>query len=149
MSEKPPLTGIELDDKQTFRQWAESILPWLREVMADVAEGISCDIGELVARQERYTGYAGALVEIYAKAEAYKVSALAEAMEKAAKTVATSLVARVAEGECKNEIRVYEAIHRLNSTLTDQLVAMASRLKYEGALTWGQGGRAQTEKPAF
>lgn len=143
-----PLTGIELDDNQPFRAWAMSILPWLREAMQDVAEGISCDVAELIARQTRYTAYQGTLVEIYAKAEAYYVTALAKAMEKAAREVSTSLVARIAEGECANEKRLLEAIHRLNSTLTDQLTAIASRLKFEGNLIWGsRGGQGRQETP--
>ncbi|MCX7635641.1 MAG: hypothetical protein N2Z74_07850 [Syntrophales bacterium] len=146
MRRKAPLAGIDLEEQVPFRTWAESILPWLREVMADVAEGISSDIADLLARQERYTGYQGALVEIYARAQSYYITALAEAMERALKReIPTSLVARVAEGECKTERRLLEAIHRLNSTLADQLMAIASRLKYEGVITWGD--RGGHEKP--
>jgi hypothetical protein len=138
------LTGIELDDNLSFRAWAENMLPWLREAMFDVAEGIGGDIATLIDKQQRYTAYAGALTEIYAKAEAYKTTALAEAMEKQIKKgIPASLVARVAEGEIKNETRVFEAIHRLNSTLSDQLIAISSRLKYETAVMPSPGRRNQ------
>lgn len=131
--------GIQLDDNQSFRQWAEETLPWLNEAMHHVAEGFSGDIGDLLHRQEMYTGYAGRMVEIYAQAEAYLVSARAEAMLKyKEKGISASLIARSAEGDIKNEIRVYEAIHRFNSTLSDQLMAIAARLKYEGSFRAGK-----------
>lgn len=140
------LTGIDLNDNILFEDWAVKILPWLREAMNDVAEGITGDIATLLDKQQRYTAYAGALVEIYAKAEAYYKTELAEAMEQAIKDgVSASLVARIAEGKIATVIRFYEAIHRFNSTLTDQLMAIAVRLKYEEALTWrDRGGQ---EKP--
>lgn len=135
------LTGIDLNDNILFEDWAVKILPWLREAMNDVAEGITGDIATLLDKQQRYTAYAGALVEIYAKAEAYYKTELAEAMEAAIKEgVSASLVARIAEGKIATVIRFYEAIHRFNSTLTDQLMAVAARLKYEGALIWGDRG---------
>ncbi|NLW47426.1 MAG: hypothetical protein GXY86_08830 [Firmicutes bacterium] len=140
------LTGISLSDNTPFEDWATNILPWLREAMNDVAEGITGDIATLLDKQQRYTAYAGALVEIYAKAEAYYKTKLAEAMEAAIKEgVSASLVARIAEGKIATVIRFYEAIHRFNSTLTDQLMAVAARLKYEGALMWGD--RGGQEKP--
>ena len=139
------LTGIELDDKQSFRAWAEKILPWLKEAMTDVASGIGGDIGVLLDKQQRYTAYAGALTEIYAKAQTYHENALAEAIIKMIeKGVPASLVARAAAKECTNETRVYEAIHRLNSTLSDQLIAIASRLRFERSLT---GGKYEPEVP--
>lgn len=135
------LTGIDLNDNILFEDWAVKILPWLREAMNDVAEGITGDIATLLDKQQRYTAYAGALVEIYAKAEAYYKTKLAEAMEAAIKEgVSASLVARIAEGKIATVIRLYEAIHRFNSTLSDQLMAIAARLKYEGALIWGDRG---------
>jgi len=138
-SKKPLLSGIKLDDKQNFREWAESILPWINGVMLDVSQGITGDIADLLARQERYTGYAGAVVELYAKADAYYKTALAEAMEKA--QAPPSLVARIAAGKCRNEIRVYDAIHRLNATLSDQLIAIAARLKFEKAIHGESGSQ--------
>ena len=137
---------IELDESTPFLTWAKEILPWLREAMADVAEGISNNLPETLARQERYTGYSGRLVELYSAAEAYYQTALAEAMEEAAKKTPASLVARIAVKQIKNELRVYEAIRRLNATLGDQLMAIASRLKYEGSLMWGQGRTAPDSK---
>lgn len=132
------LTGITLDDQQSFRTWAESILPWLNEAMRDVSEGIGGDIAILLDKQQRYTAYAGALTEVYAKAEAYYKTALAEAMEKMTKKgIPASLVARIAEKEVTTETRVYEAIHRLNTTISDQLMAIASRLRYERSINFG------------
>lgn len=128
------LTGIELDDNQSFRSWAESILPWLREAMSDVAEGIGGDIGVLLNKQQRYTAYAGALTEIYAKAQSYYESAQAEAIEKWSKKLPPSLVSKAAAGDYKNETMVYKAIHRLNSTLSDQLIAISSRLRFERSI---------------
>lgn len=126
------LTGIQLDDKTPFRKWAEGILPWLNAVMEDVGKGTAEDIGPLKERQDRYTAYQGTLVELYSKAQAYYKDALARSMEKHMKDAPASLVARIAEQDCVNELRVFEAIHRLNSTLSDQLIAIASRLKFEG-----------------
>lgn len=141
------LDGIQLDDSTSFREWATGLLPWLNEAMHYVAEGLSGDIADLLRRQEVYAGYAGRLVELYAQAEAYLVTARAEAMERQIKKgIPSSLVARLAEGEIKNEVRVYEAIHRLNSTLSDQLITLASRLKYEENTRRGYG---PTPKPPF
>ena len=130
--------GIVLDDQTSFREWATNLLPWLNEAMHYVAEGIGGDTKEILRRQEIYTGYAGRLVEIYSQAETYRVTALAEAMDKQIKRgVSASLVARIAEGEITNQTKVYNAVHRLNSTLSDQLMAIASRLKFEKAINFG------------
>lgn len=129
------LTGIILDDSQSFRAWATSILPWLNETMSDVAEGIGGDIGILLDKQQRYTAYAGAMTEVYAKAQSYYETALAEGIIKMKdKGIPSSLCARAAERECANEKLVYEAVHRLNSTLSDQLIAIAARLRFERSL---------------
>jgi predicted transcriptional regulator len=129
--------GIQLDDNTSFRVWAESILPWLNESMHYVAEGISGDIPQLLERQEKYTGIAGRLVELYAESDAFYQTALAEAIEKYSKTLSPSLVARTAAKDCRNELRVFEAIHRLNSTISDQLMSIASRLRFEKTINFG------------
>lgn len=85
------LAGISLDDTQSFRSWATSILPWLNAVMEDVAQGISGDIPDIKERQSRYTAYQGTLVELYAKAETYYKGALAIALERRSKEVKPSL----------------------------------------------------------
>jgi hypothetical protein len=121
-----------MTNNQSFEQWANDILQFVEPAMYDVGEGIGDDVGELLKRQARYTGYAGRLVEIYAYAEVFLVTARAEAIEELAnKKIPASLVARIAEGKVTNELRVYEMVHRLNSTLSDQLIAIASRLRFE------------------
>lgn len=133
------LEGISLDDKKSFRDWATEMLGWLNPAMADVSQGIGGDIGTLLERQQRYTAYAGTVVEIYAKADAYYKTALAEATVKYAKHLSPSLVSKAAEQDCVNECRVFDAVKRFNKTLSDQLIAIASRLRFERAISGGNG----------
>ena len=140
------LEGIQLDDSTSFRTWAESVIPFLNEAAHYIAEGISGD--DLAIRQEKYTGYAGRMVEIYAEADTYYKNALAEAIEKYSGKVSPSLVARVAEKDCKNEYKVYQFVRRLNKTLSDQLMAIAARMKYEGNVNiTGTGGNKLKDMP--
>lgn len=143
------LTGIQLDDKTSFITWAESILPWLNAVMIDVSAGIGSELQAMKERQVRYTAYLGTLVELDSKAETYRKAALAEAIDKYAGKYSPSLVAKVAEKDCSNETKVAQAIHRLITTTSDQLIAIASRLKFERELflnssnSQGKGNRLQ------
>jgi len=140
------LEGIQLDDSTSFRNWAESVIPFLNEAAHYIAEGISGD--DLAVRQEKYTGYAGRMVEIYAEADTYYKGSLAEAIEKYSGKVSLSLVARVAEKDCKNEYKVYQFVRRLNKTLSDQLMAIAARMKYEGNVNIaGNGGHRLEDMP--
>lgn len=49
------------------------------------------------------------------------------------------LIGRIAEGRVKNEAKVYSAVKRLNQTLENLLISMASRLKFEKATMYGEG----------
>ena len=133
------LTGISLDDKTSFVTWAESILPWLNAAMSDVSAGIGIELHFMKERQVRYTAYLGTLVELDSKAETYRKAALAEAINKYAGKYSPSLVAKIAERDCSNETKVQQAIHRLITTTSDQLIAIASRLKFERELFINSG----------
>jgi hypothetical protein len=133
------LTGIQLNDQTSFITWAESILPWLNAVMTDVSAGIGTELQAMKERQVRYTAYLGTLVELDSKAETYRKAALAEAIDKYAGKYSPSLVAKVAEKDCSNETKVAQAIHRLITTTSDQLIAIASRLKFERELFINSG----------
>jgi hypothetical protein len=133
------LTGIKLDDQTSFVTWANSILPWLNATMSDVAGGIGTELQSMKDRQVRYTAYLGTLVELDSKAETYKKAALAEAINKYAGKYSPSLVAKIAEKDCSNETKVAQAIHRLITTTSDQLIAIASRLKFEKDLFMNSG----------
>ena len=134
------LDGIKLDDNKTFYGWATELLPWLNETMRDVAAGIGANLAEMKERQIRYTAYAGRLVEILAEAEAYYQTALADEMTRLReKGMSPMLIGRIAEGRVKNEAKVYSAVKRLNQTLENLLISMASRLKFEKAALIGEG----------
>ncbi len=139
------IEGIKLDDSTPFRQWAESVIPFLNEAAHYIAEGISGD--DLAVRQEKYTGYAGRMVEIYAEADTHYKNALAKATEKYATKVSVSLVSKVAEGDCTNEYKVYQFCRCLNKTLSDQLISIASRMKYEGNINITGSGRIISLNP--
>ena len=134
------LKGIELDDTKPFYDWAMELLPWLNATMKDVAAGIGTNLAEMKERQIRYTAYAGRLVEILAEAEAYYQTALADEMTRLKESgVSPMLIGRIAEGRVKNEAKVYCAVKRLNQTLENLLISMASRLKFEKATIYGEG----------
>lgn len=134
------LKGIELDDTKPFYDWAMELLPWLNATMRDVAHGIGTNLAEMKERQIRYTAYAGRLVEILAEAEAYYQTALAEEMTRLREQgMSPMLIGRIAEGRVKNEAKVYSAVKRLNQTLENLLISMASRLKFEKATMYGEG----------
>ena len=133
------LIGISLEDTTSFITWANSILPWLNIAMKDVSEGIGTELQAMKERQVRYTAYLGTLVELDSKAETYRKAALAEAINKYAGKYPPSLVAKIAEKDCSNETRVQQAIHRLITTTSDQLIAIASRLKFERELFINSG----------
>lgn len=134
------LNGIELDDKKPFYDWAMELLPWLNATMKDVAAGIGTNLAEMKERQIRYTAYAGRLVEILAEAEAYYQTALADEMTRLReKGMSPMLIGRIAEGRVKNEAKVFNAVKRLNQTLENLLISMASRLKFEKATMYGEG----------
>ncbi len=133
------LTGISLDNTTSFITWANSILPWLNIAMKDVSEGIGTELQAMKERQVRYTAYLGTLVELDSKAETYRKAALAEAINKYAGKYSPSLVAKIAEKDCSNETRVQQAIHRSITTTSDQLIAIASRMKFERELFINSG----------
>lgn len=134
------LNGIELDDKKPFYDWAMELLPWLNATMKDVAAGIGTNLAEMKERQIRYTAYAGRLVEILAEAEAYYQTALADEMTRLREQgMSPMLIGRIAEGRVKNEAKVFNAVKRLNQTLENLLISMASRLKFEKAALIGEG----------
>ncbi|HHU83375.1 MAG TPA: hypothetical protein GXZ26_10275 [Firmicutes bacterium] len=134
------LDGIQLDDTKPFYDWAMELLPWLNGTMRDVAAGIGTNLAEMKERQIRYTAYAGRLVEILAEAEAYYQTALADEMTRLREQgMSPMLIGRIAEGRVKNEAKVFNAVKRLNQTLENLLISMASRLKFEKATMYGEG----------
>ena len=134
------LDGIKLDDTKPFYDWAMGLLPWLNATMRDVAAGIGTNLAEMKERQIRYTAYAGRLVEILAEAEGYYQTALADEMTRLReKGMSPMLIGRIAEGRVKNEAKVFNAVKRLNQTLENLLISMASRLKFEKAAMCGEG----------
>jgi hypothetical protein len=145
------LTGIVLNDKTLFMEWAITIVNWANEVLdyvvIDDDDLNSFDIPQLLERQRILCGYLGALVEPYGKAETYLKVAQARSIKKCHKAGMSPSVAKVAaDEECENEIKVQETIHRLNSTIDKQLITIATRISYEKALMFGNHG---IQKPPF
>ncbi|TCL74223.1 hypothetical protein EDC14_1004161 [Hydrogenispora ethanolica] len=148
------LTGIVLNDKTPFLDWALSIVNWLNEVLdyvqIDEDDLNAFDTPQLLERQRILCGYLGTLVEPYGKAETYLKVALARSIKKCQKAGMPPSIAKIAaEEECENETKIQETIHRLNTAIAEQLKTIATRLSYEKSLMWGNGGRNILAKPPF